>query len=54
MSKSALSRKRAPIGGKSGFDDAPASWRAGQMNDVSVDCAVIRMAWVMAPDCTSS
>jgi hypothetical protein len=42
------------MGGRSGFDDAPASWRAGQMYDVSVVSAVILMAWVMAPDCTSS
>ena len=54
MSKLALSRKRAPIGGRSGLDDVPASWRAGQMYEVSVVSAVMRMAWVMTPDCTSS
>ena len=54
MSKPALSLKRAPMGGRSGSDDVPASCRAGQMYEVSVDSAVMRMAWVMAPDCTSS
>ncbi len=54
MLKLAFSRKRAPIGGRSGLSAAPAAWRAGQMNAVSVVVAVMRMAWVMLPDCTSS
>src|ERR1700722_20466262 len=54
MLKLALSRNRAPMGGRAGLLAVPASWRAGQMNEVSVDSAVMRMAWVMEPDCTSS
>ena len=42
------------MGGRSGLLAFPASWRAGQRNDVSVAWAVIRMAWVTEPDCTSS
>ena len=42
------------MGGRFGLDDDPASWRAGHRYDVSVASAVMRMAWVMAPDCTSS
>ncbi len=37
-----------------GLLELPASWRAGQTNEVSVDWAVIRMAWVIEPDSTSS
>ncbi len=54
MSKLALRRNRAPMGGRFGSEAVPASWRAGQTNEVSVASAVIRMACVMAPDCTSS
>ena len=42
------------MGGRSGSDALPDWWRAGQMYEVSVASAVIRMAWVMAPDCSSS
>jgi hypothetical protein len=54
MSKLAFSRNRVPMGGRLGLSAAPAAWRAGQMNALSVVSAVMRMAWVMAPDCTSS
>ena len=54
MSYPAFSRNRAPIGGRFGLLEPPASWRAGQMNEVSVDSAVMRMAWVTEPACTSS
>ena len=47
MLKLALSRKRAPMGGRFGLVAVPASWRAGQRYDVSVVSAVIRMAWVI-------
>ena len=54
MSKPALRRKRAPMGGRLGLLALPAWCRAGQRNEVSVDWAVIRMAWVTEPDSTSS
>ena len=54
MLKPASSRNRAPIGGRLGLAALPASCRAGQRNEVSVAWAVIRMAWVIEPDSTSS
>jgi hypothetical protein len=54
MSKLALSRNRAPMGGRFGLDAVPSPAVAGQMYEVSVVCAWTRMAWVMTPACTSS
>src|ERR1700737_4226172 len=54
MSKPALSRKRAPIGGSVGSAAAPAWWRAGHKKLRSERTAVKRMAWLMAPAWTSS
>src|ERR1700682_4729881 len=53
MSKPALSRKRAPIGGSAASAAAPAWWRAGHKKLRSVRTAVKRMAWLMAPAWTS-
>src|SRR6266700_8057989 len=54
MSKPALSRKRAPIGGRAGLAADPAWWRAGQTKLWSVLAAVNLMAWVTEPAWTSS
>ena len=54
MLKLAFSLNRAPIGGRFGLFADPSPAVAGQMYEVSVVVAWTRMAWVMAPDCTSS
>ena len=47
MSKLAFSRRRSPIGGRSGLSELEAKWVAGWMKPGCVAGAVKRMAWLM-------